>query len=203
MTRFASSSNATEAAKVAVQIRLMVALDFASGFVRAHDGVGPIVFGGNTYTGIGVFGSIESVSEDIDVIARPLRMTLSGIDSSLITTAMTEEYQGRSATIYLAFVNPETNALVDTPETVWEGRMDSMSIEISRGQATINLSCEPRLRREPRIARYSSEDQQLAYATDTFFDLVMTIPTFKGFWGARTSQYGNQFPANLPWQPRD
>ncbi|MDQ5975733.1 MAG: hypothetical protein QG661_2942, partial [Actinomycetota bacterium] len=141
--------------------------------------------------------------EDIDVIARPLRMTLSGIDSSLITTAMTEEYQGRSATIYLAFVNPETNALVDTPETVWEGRMDSMSIEISRGQATINLSCEPRLRREPRIARYSSEDQQLAYATDTFFDLVMTIPTFKGFWGARTSQYGNQFPANLPWQPRD
>ena len=203
MTRFASASNALEAAKVAVQIRLMVALDFSSGFVRAHDGVGPLTFGGNTFTGVGTFGGIEAVSEDIDVVARPLRMTLSGIDSSLVTTAMTEEYQGRSATIYLAFVNPETAALVDTPETVWEGRMDSMSIEVSKGQAVINLACEPRLRREPRIARYSSEDQQLAYSTDTFFDLVLTIPTFKGFWGARTSQYGNMYPANLPWQPRD
>lgn len=190
MTRFASATNSTESAKQAVRLFIAVDLDFASGHVRAHDGIGQISWGGNTFDGIGQFGSIEAVSESTDVIARPLSLTLSGVDSSLVSITMTEVYQNRQATIYVGFVNETTGAVVDTPETAWEGRMNQMSISSAGGSANIRLTCEHRLRREPRIARYTNEDQQLLFSGDKFFDLVPSIKGFVARWGDRDAGYG-------------
>lgn len=183
MTRFASATNSTEAAKNAVRMFAAVALDFSSGFVRVHDGIGDIVWGGNTYYGIGQFGNIEVVTESIEIIARSISFSLSGVDSSLVNTTLTEVYQNRSATLYVGFVSESTGAVVDTPETVWEGRMNQMSISSSSGTAAIRLSCEHRLRREPRIARYTNEDQQLLFPGDRFFDLIPSIKGFVAKWG--------------------
>jgi hypothetical protein len=183
MTRFASATNSTEAAKNAVRIFVAADLDFSSGHVRVHDGIGDIVWGGNTFSGIGQFGNIEVVGESIEIIARSISLSLSGVDSSLVSTTMTEVYQNRSATIYIGFVSESTGAVVDTPETVWEGRMNQMSISSSSGAASIRLTCEHRLRREPRIARYTNEDQQLLFPGDRFFDLVPSIKGFVAKWG--------------------
>lgn len=183
MTRFVSATNSTESAKQAVRMFVGVALDFTSGFIRVHDGIGDISWGGNTFSGIGHLGQIETVSESIEIIARPIGLTLSGVDSSLISTTMTEVYQNRTATVYVGFVNETTNAVIDTPETIWEGRMNQMSISSSAGTASIKLTCEHRLRREPRIARYTNEDQQLLFPGDRFFDLVPSIKGFVAKWG--------------------
>jgi hypothetical protein len=85
----------------------------------------------------------------------------------------------------MGLVDNNTNQTIDTPEILWEGRMDQMSIELSEGRGAITLSCEHRLRREPRIARYTHEDMQLAYSGDRFFDLVGKIPGYVGKWGAK------------------
>jgi hypothetical protein len=160
-----------------------VDLDFSSGHVRAHDGSGDIVVGANTYTGVGIYGGIDAVDESIDVVAKPLKMRLSGVDSSLLAPAMTEVYQGRVATVYLGLCREGTNDLVADPEVIWEGYMDTMSPHLDK-ESYIDLNCEHRLRREPRIARNTSPDQQLAYAGDKFFDLVPKIPGYSAVWGA-------------------
>jgi hypothetical protein len=201
VTRFASATNSTEAAKQAVRMFVAVALDFSSGVVRVHDGIGAISWGGNTYQGVGQFGSIEAVTESVEVIARPLSLTLSGVDASLVSTTLTEVYQNRAATVYVGFVNESTNAVVDTPETAWEGRMNQMSISSSEGTAEIRLTCEHRLRREPRIARYTNEDQQLLFSGDKFFDLVPNIKGFVSRWGDRDSSYGGGSQFNQPFNP--
>ena len=162
---------------------IAVALDFTSGMVRVHDGIGTVTWGGNTYEGVGSLGGIEQVDESVEVIARPLSLTLSGVDTSLVSTAMTETYQNRTVTIYLGFLDETTNTVVDTPEVSWEGRMNQMSISSSEGGAAIKLTCEHRLRREMRIARYTNEDQQLLHSGDRFFDLVTNIKGFVSKWG--------------------
>jgi len=203
VTRFASATNSTEAAKQAVRMFVAVALDFSSGMVRVHDGIGAVTWGGNTYDGIGNFGGIEQVDESVEVIARPLSLTLSGVDSSLVSTAMTETYQNRTVTIYLGFLNESTNAVIDTPEVAWEGRMNQMSISSAEGSAVIKLSCEHRLRREPRIARYTNEDQQLLFSGDRFFDLITSIKGFVSKWGelsvGGSGGIGNRMPTLDPW----
>ena len=183
MTRVASSTNNT--ALQAQNIRLFIAadLDFVSGHVRAHDGIGDVTFSGNTYSGIGKFAGIDVAEESINVIAKPVVLTISGIDSSIIATAVTEQYQGRTATLYLGLQDVDTGALLDTPEVLWEGRMDVMTVQLGPSTGSVKLNCEHRLRREPRIARYTDADQQLAYSGDLFFNLVGKILGFKGTWG--------------------
>lgn len=197
MTRFVSTTNQTAAEQPAVRMCVLVSLDFSSGFLRVHDGVGTLVdsFSSPTvsYLGVGQFGGIDgSVQDSLEVIARPIKLNLTGVDSSVITSAMTEDYQGREVVISLGFVSD--GALIAAPEPVWEGRMDYMEIEIGESSGSIRLNCESRLRREPRIARYTREDQQVDYATDTFFDLVPYIQGFKSQWGDRPT-YFNSTPA--------
>jgi len=196
VTRVASTTNATELAKPNIRIFVAVDLDFASGHVRAHDGVGTINFGGNTYDGIGRFGGIDIAEESISVVAKPVTLTISGVDSFLVATAITEQYQGRTATIYLGLLDLDTQQLLDTPETLWEGRMDVMTVQLGPESGSIKLNCEHRLRREPRIARYTDADQQLAYSGDVFFNLIGKIQSFKGTWGAKgvANDGGNLIP---------
>ena len=185
MTRYASTTNQAEGDKSSIRLFIAVDLDFPSGHVRAHDGVGTINWGGNDYLGVGRFGGIEVAEETIDVVAKPLVLTLSGVDPALVATATGEKYQGRTGTVYLGFIDSVSNVLMDTPEMLWEGRMDQMVVSLSEATGSIRLSCEHRLRREPRIARYTDADQKIAYPTDRFFDLIGKINGFKGTWGAK------------------
>ncbi len=183
MTRFVSSTNQTAAADFAVRMFIAADLDFASGHVYVHDGIGDISFGGHTYDGVGRFGGVKTVDEDVSITARSVELTLSGVESSFITTLRTEVYQGRSATLYFGLCSDKDNALLDTPEILWEGIMDQMAVVWDGTDVKITISCEPRLRREPRIARYTHADQQIAYSGDRFFELVPKIPGFRGKWG--------------------
>lgn len=185
MSRFESADNASASTRPSVRIFVACDLDFVSGNVRAHDGIGPMTWGGNTYDGVGTFGGIEIAEESIDVIAMPLRLKLSGVDAGLVALAMDEVYQGRQATLYFGLVDTTTHQLIDTPEVLWEGMMDQMTVNLTDGVGEINVSCEHRLRREPRIARYTHEDMQLHYSGDRFFDLLPTIAGYRGKWGAK------------------
>jgi hypothetical protein len=190
VTRVVGAANQTELAKAAIRLALLVDLDFPSGHVRLHDGGGPLTFGGNTYQGIGELGSIEPVFEEAATIARPLDMAISGVDPAKISIAMTEVYQGRSAALYLGLLDETTSVFVADPEVVWEGRMDTMTIEGSGPACVIRMHCEHRLQREPRIARYTDEDQQQAYSGDVFFNFVPYIRGFRSQWADGISQFG-------------
>lgn len=190
MSRIVSATNATEADKPSIIAVVMADLNFASGMVRVHDGSGNLSFGGNTYLGAGQFAGLDVIDENVDIVARGIKLTLSGVDSTFVVPTMTEVYQNREVTLYLGFVSQSTGALIATPETIWEGRMNQMSFKIDKGTALIELTCEHRLRREPRVARYTDEDQRVIFSGDRFFDLMYAIPGFIGKWGARDSSYG-------------
>lgn len=191
MSRIVSATNATEADKPSITIVVMADLDFSSGMLRVHDGSGNLSFGGNTYLGAGQLAGLDVIDENIDIVARGIKLSLSGVDTSIVVPAMTEVYQNRDVTLYLGFVSSSTGALLATPETIWEGRMNQMTINIDKGSAVVELTCEHRLRREPRVARYTDEDQRQIFPGDRFFDLTYAIPGFISKWGARDTYYGS------------
>ena len=209
MTRWASNTNETQAAKPATYLVTLCELNFDSGTIRVHDGAGTLSFNGNDYLGIGNYGSFDIVDENIDNVARGLRLTLSGVESGLVSTVMTETYQGRTVTLYLGLLD-EDMTFVDDPEELWSGRIDTMSISLDQNSATISVSCEYRLRKEPVIARYTDTDQRLAFSGDRFFDLTQKIPQFKATWGDKPNTYsygggyypGNPIPGGMPVNER-
>lgn len=202
MSRVTSSDNATALQQPNVQLCIAVDMDFPSGHIRLHDAPGPLTIGGYTYEGTGKVLLSGAVEESIDVIAKPITLTLSGVDADMIGTARAGGYQGRSITLYLALFSISGD-LIDTPEILWEGRMDAISIRLGYGEASLTLNCEHRLRREPRIARYTNQDQQLAYSGDRFFDQVPKIQGFRSKWGdkgvANDGRTGSPYDAKYGW----
>jgi hypothetical protein len=182
VTRYASSTNQTEGAKPAIVQFTAAELNFASGFVRAHNGLGTINFGGNDYVGVGTLGGLEFDEESTQLQGRGFTLTVSA-ESSLVATARDEIYQGRSAKVYLGFLNIDTGVVLDTPELVEDGIMDQMRLKLGPNSG-IQILCESLLRSPVLPARYTDADQNLRYPGDRFFDLAGKIAGFPGTWGA-------------------
>lgn len=191
MSRWVSSANATEAALPSVIVAVLVDLDFASGHIRVHAGLGTLSHGGYDYLGVGTLGGIELDAEDQEVAAKGCRLVLSGIPNDLVPDVLSEDnYQGRAATLYIGLLNRDTNAWIDTPETLWDGFMDYMEVEIGEGDSRVVLHVEDELRREPIQAWYTDEDQQLLHTGDRFFADLPNVELHDAPWGSKSSKLG-------------
>lgn len=196
MTRIVTSANDTSLAQASVAFVLLAELNFASGTLYCTDGPTEITWNGHTYLPTAGYGSVDMVQEDTTVLARAVRLTLSGVDAGLVGTAQTEVYQNKSVVLYLAVLDMTTNQVAQTPEQIWEGRMDTMTISADQAKGSIVLNCEHRLMREPRIARYTDQDQQLAFTGDTFFDQTSYIQNYVSQWGQTPQFYAAPNPNN-------
>jgi hypothetical protein len=144
---------------------------------------------GQTWLGTGQMGDIEAISEAQDLIAQPVSLTLSGVDSDVVTDAMDANYKGRDVVIYLALLNPDTLAFEDEPEEIWSGFMDVMKLEKGQNHGQINLTCEHWLRIAPVISLYTDQEQQVIESGDRFFQFTKDIANFMGNWGGKPMSY--------------
>lgn len=158
-------------------------LDFSSGFVRLNSGGTALTWNSYTWEGIGKLGRVEVVREGESLEARGVELTLSGIPSAYVTTALTESYQGRSAQLWLAVLSADYAVLAD-PVPIFAGRMDNMSIAMGE-TANITVRCESRLADwdRPRLRRYNDADQQAEYAGDLGFAFVEQMVDKQIVWG--------------------
>lgn len=194
MTWFNDAANQAAAVAPHAEVVTFVSLGFSSGFLRLHTRTGTITWGGYDWLGVGKLGAIDAVKEDAELRPNTITLQLSGVDSSVVNIAVGEDYHGRSVRIYQGLLDTATLALVATPETVFVGVMDYMTVSLGANTGSIAVHCENELARwqRPRSLMYTHESQQLLYAGDRFFDMVPAIQNRtvdwgrKGKWGAET-----------------
>ena len=174
--------NAVIAGTVYPAVLVTAALD--SGTLRFWNGVGTLSYGGNNYTGAGNLLQVSEVVETQNIEARGAEFTLSGIPSSIISIALTEEYQDRTITQSFAAFD-SSGAIIADPFMFFSGKADVMSIEEGRATGTIKLTAENDLITLARVneRRRTPEDQKLTYAGDTFFDQVAALQSKDIVWG--------------------
>lgn len=166
-----------------IEVFYAVDLAFDSGNMRLWTGYGDKTINSQTYTSTGNLLTIDGLEEASDLSARGTTLTLSGLDSTIVTYALTEEYQGRLVTIYWG-VGSET-------VEVFSGYMDKMTIQDAGDNATISLSVESRLITLERanVRRYTSESHagvrtaKGLTGADTFFDWVTKLQDKQIVWG--------------------
>jgi hypothetical protein len=162
----------------------MVIGAFDSGTIRFFNGIGTWVYGGDTYTGAGNLLKISQVVETQKTEARGLNIELNGIPSGMVAIALNEPYQDRDVTVKMAVLD-DNDAVISTPFTMFSGKADILEPEIGGQTATIRLSAENDLivltRKNER--RRTPEDQQLLYASDTFFNQVTSLQALDIVWG--------------------
>jgi len=160
---------------------LAAELLFDSGALRLWNGYGDLTIDSNTYTGGGSLIGVSAIEEAAEIGAKGVSMSLTGISSSILTTALTENYQYRIANIYVGAI---TSGTVSSYK-VFSGRMDVMTIAEEGETCTITLTAESRLidLERPRLRRWTSEDQKALDANDKGFEFVNSLQEASIKWG--------------------
>lgn len=153
-------------------------------------GVGSITNDGKTFQGVGDFLDVSSVEETSDMSARGARLTLSGIPSELIYTALAEEYQGKTCEVFFGLIDKDSQTPVATTFTsIFSGYVDQMNIEIGPDTSTVEVLVENKLidLERPRVARYTSGYQKSLYSYDKGFDFIEDLQDKAIVWGRSSS----------------
>jgi hypothetical protein len=172
-----------------VRPALFVQVTFTAGPVYIWSGIGPIVWNGQTWIGLGSLVSISTIEEGSTVSAKGMTITLSGLDPLLLMDAMSEYQIGLPALIYFGAFD-DSGVLIPNPVCCFSGRMDQSVIDISGTTAQLVINCESRLV-EMNVSverRYTDEDQQLDYPGDLGFSFVNGIQDAQIYFG--------RFPSN-------
>jgi len=185
MSRDLTTAMANEVTSDSLFSIRLVQAEFDSETLRFWSGYGDITFNSDTFTGGGDLLQISSVDEVQEVQANNVTVTLSGIPSSIISTALSEPYQDRPLKIWFGALDESTGNLIGDPELIFRGRMDVMKIEESGEEASISVRCENNLIVLERTneRRYTKEDQQLDHPNDNFFNQVDSIQDTEITWG--------------------
>ncbi|SMO99447.1 hypothetical protein SAMN06265173_1543 [Thalassovita litoralis] len=181
MSRTIPAALLTALGQRTVRLFYAVELIFDSAPLRLWTGYGTKTIDGQTFTGAGSLLQIGGLEEVADLSARAADLTLSGVPSGLVATALAEPYQGRPCRILFGVTN--VSAFVE----VFGGQMDTMTIVDSGELCEIRLTVESRLvtLERPRIRRYTHESQQSRHPGDSFFSFVTDLQDKEVVWGRK------------------
>lgn len=170
MTRIVTAANQTAADGRQQSFGDLVDLNFTSGHQYVTNRAHNVEFGGHTYLAVGYLGNVEVIREDIEKRPQAVRLSISGVDSSLLSLAITDDYAGRNASIYSAWFD-ENDQLVGTPEGPYIVQMSHANITLG-GTNAVSMNCENEFARwkQAKALPYTHETQQRLFSGDEFFD---------------------------------
>jgi len=202
MTRGFSTAVNTALQAQNVNLVMFAKLEFPSGTLYVHNGLGTYTWDSQNWLGVGDLGSISKVEEGVDVSPYAITLTLSGLDATISGAALTEDYFMHPVTVYLGVLDSD-DTLIDTPTQVWAGFMDQMNLTVGAdGGDAIQLIAESELSRfdKSKNLMYTNANQQQRYSGDLFFSHIHKVEGAKIKWGASE---GGQGPVDNPQTPGD
>lgn len=126
----------------------LLRLDLPDGSVFLNNG-GVTVWGGNTYLPaaavLGGFSAISSVSDGIGDELPELEIVFAPPSNAALTPLQAGAYQRSAVRLWLAEFNPDTGAVVGTPDLRFAGSMDRVRQNFAFRQLSITVSCVPEL----------------------------------------------------------
>lgn len=173
MDRGSTSAFQTEVVKAQNHPVHLVEFHFDAGTVYGCDAYKAISWGGNSYIAMGHLLGFSDIGEDSEVVVSSVTISLSGVDRTYISTLLNQDYIDRRVKIYFGFLDGSQQLVVD-PELMFDGRMDSPSIneDPEAGTSTIGVTATNALVDFERITgRHTNhEDQQLYFPGDKGFE---------------------------------
>lgn len=169
------------------QLFFAVKAEFDTDDIRVWTGNDDITIDSETYTGAGSLLTISGVQEGREIKSEGLSIALSGMDSTVLSYALTENYQNRPITLFLGFLmggGVEVAGVI----TLFKGRMVNLSVSDDTNGSVINLDAENRLLDldRPSNLRYTAESQQFLFSGDTGFNRMQQLQDKQITWGQET-----------------
>ena len=165
--------------------------EFDTDDILLWSGTDDLVIASETYTGAGNLLSISNTEDNLELKSNGLVITLSGMDTTIVNYALTENYQNRPLTLFMGYVMGGTIEVAGTL-TIFKGRMTSLVINDAPDGSTVTIDAENRLvdLDRPSNLRYTKESQNFLHSGDTGFNRVASLQDKQINWGKTSSTAG-------------
>ena len=174
---------------------LFIALkaEFDTDDILVWSGNDDIAINSETYTGAGTLLTISGVDEVREIKSEGISVSLSGMDKTVLSYALTENYQNRPISLFLGFLMGGSNEVAGTI-TIFKGRMTNLTVNDTPEGATINVDAENRLvdLERPSNFRYTAESQEFLFSGDTGFNRMQQLVDKQVTWGQETDNTTNR-----------
>ena len=174
-----------------------VKAQFDTETIRLWTGVDEMTIAGETYEGAGTLLSVGDIEDTMEIKSTNLTVSLSGMDSTVMNLALSEDVQNRKIFLYMGFMMGGANESAGEM-VMFSGRMSSVTVaDDPESGSTITISAENRLvdLNRPSNLRYTNASQQVIASGDTGFKYVQAIQGKEIMWGrpsnSNTSGGGN------------
>jgi len=183
MARGIDSSLDTALSADTVRIFFAMKAEFAGGTARFWSGIGDKTIESETYLGAGDIIAFAPITETPELEANGVNVTINGIDSALIATALTDNYQGRNLTLFVGAL--DENFSVIATYTLFKGLMDTMTISDDGNFSNISIMCENILigMNRAKHSRYTNQEQLGLFSGDRGFGFIDTLQDKTISWG--------------------
>ena len=114
-----------------------IKIEYTSGTLYLNTSERDITFDSNSYVGGYGVANISSIEESQELQASGIQLTVSGVSSSNVSIALTENFKNVDATLYLGFLDTTNYTLKDDPFIIFKGKVDTQNLELSGETATI------------------------------------------------------------------
>lgn len=197
MTRTLTAGMVTAAAAEDGDLLHLISLAFSGGTLFLTTAPHDVVFSGDTYVAVGGHLGFDVVQESGDLTGQGVRMTLDGVDQTVISPLLAQNYIGRTAKVYQGHMD-SSGALVADPVLLFEGLLNSsFRVAESRdpeGSGTVVVTTtvvSPLVSfRQRRGIRATLASHQHHFSSDTFFQHISTISARKVWWGKQDFSTG-------------
>ena len=172
---------------------IAVKAEFDTDDIRVWTGNDDLTIDSETYLGAGSLLSIGEVTEGREVKSEGISIALSGMDKTVLSYALTENYQNRPITLFLGFLMGGSNEVAGTI-TLFKGRMVNLTVNDSPQGSIINVDAENRLvdLERPSNLRYTAESQEFLFSGDTGFNRMQQLIDKQVTWGQETDNTTNR-----------
>jgi hypothetical protein len=186
MSRDLTANMVTQVTAAALSPVYFMELDLPSGALRLWNGIGPITWNSQTWTGVASLISFSPIKETQAIEAHGIKFVLNGISSAILSAVLdnSNELQRATVTLYMGALD-SSGAVVADPFNVFSGYADTCEIEDTGETAKITLNAESKLiaLKRTKVRRYTPEDQKQEYSGDLFFDFVPALQDQEIQWG--------------------
>lgn len=154
---------------------LLIHVEHPDGDAYFWEGVGELEYGGATYRGAGLIGTISQTKKSAEIRIDEIRMTLNALQPDEVSK-LSDDVKNRVVTIDLAAVTDtlKVKSVYRMDEILLDYQIDKISADLMSSIELVGQSGFWTLER-PTEAAYSQEEQELQFPDDTGMSLIPAL----------------------------